>query len=296
MDYGRVIRTLSFILVLNLVVALLKGIFGILAGSISMVADAFHSLSDTLSNVVGILSIFLAKKPADPEHPYGHGRYETLGTLLIGGLITTTSLWIIYEGYQRLITSSVPSITGITTGVLCATITINVLVYRYEEGVGRELGSAILIADAAHTKSDVFVSLSVLAGFGAVKLGFPQVDPLIAFGIGVLIGKIGLGIIKDSALVLTDASVSGCEDEVKRIVSGVRGVRGCHNLRCRGKPGEIYGDIHVTVDPGMTVADAHHIATEVNAEVIAKISGMKEIVVHLEPDCTTQRDVTKGDR
>jgi len=284
MDYGRVIRTLSFILVLNLVVALLKGIFGILAGSISMVADAFHSLSDTLSNVVGILSIFLAKKPADPEHPYGHGRYETLGTLLIGGLIALTSLWIMYEGYQRLITSSVPSITGITTGVLCVTIIINVLVFRYEERVGRELGSAILIADAAHTKSDVFVSLSVLAGFGAVKLGFPQIDPLIAVGIGVLIGKIGLGIIKDSALVLTDASVSGCEDEVKKIVMGISGVRDCHNLRCRGKPGEIYGDIHVSVDPDMTAADAHHIAHEVNEEVIAQVRGMKEIVVHLEPD------------
>jgi len=284
MDYGRVMRTLSFILVLNLVVALLKGIFGILAGSISMVADAFHSLSDTLSNVVGILSIFLAKKPADPEHPYGHGKYESLGTLLIGALIALTSLWIIYQGYQRLITSSVPSITGITAGVLCATIIINVLVFRYEERVGRELGSTILIADAAHTKSDVFVSLSVLAGFGAVKLGFPQVDPLIAFGIGMLIGKIGLGIIKDSTLVLTDASVSGCEDEVKRIVMGVRGVRGCHNLRCRGKPSEIYGDIHVTVNPDMTVADAHQIATEVNAEVTAKVRGMKEIVVHIEPD------------
>lgn len=283
MTYKRVQRTLALILVLNLIVALAKGIFGALAGSVSMTADAFHSLFDSVSNVIGILSIQVAKQPPDKNHPYGHGKFETLGTLCIGLLLLVTAYWIISEGINRLITVAIPIITEITVAVMCITIAINLFVAWYELKVGKELQSDILIADAQHTKSDIYVSLSVLAGFLVVSLGYPQADPIIAFGIGLLIAKMGITLIKEAGEVLTDTKVVDCGEDVARILQSIEGVEGYHKFRCRGKRGEIFADIHVLVLPDLTVEAGHEIAKTVQKRLKAEIPGMKDVVIHIEP-------------
>jgi cation diffusion facilitator family transporter len=283
MEYARVQRTLTLILILNIGVAIAKAAFGLLAGSVSMVADALHSTFDSVSNIVGILSTTIAKQPADKAHPYGHGKFETLGTLVIGAMLLLSAYWIITEGFNRLRSSATPDVTGITVTVLLATILVNTFVAWYERKVGLELNSQILIADAAHTRSDIFVSISVLAGFGAVSLGYPQADPLIAFGIGILIGKMGLSIIKEAGDVLTDRAVIDCEEEIKRTLSKIEGVRGYHQFRCRGKPMELFADIHVLVDPAITVRDGHDIAEAVRRRILEEVDGMQDIVVHIDP-------------
>ncbi len=283
--YGTPVRrTLILILILNIAVAVLKAVFGLLAGSVSMVADALHSTFDSSSNIVGIVAVTAAGMPPDETHQYGHGKFETLGTLVIGAMLLLTAYWIIAEGYARLVNPVAPDITPVTVGVMLAALFVNVFVSRYELRKGQEYASEILLADAAHTRSDVYVSISVLVGFLAVRLGYPRADPIIAFAIGALIAKMGLEILYNAAQILSDAATLPCDPEdVRRIVRSIPGIRDCHNFRCRGKPGEIFADIHITVDPQISVDAAHALTVEVEQRLTEEVRGLKEIVVHVEP-------------
>ncbi|MDN7011903.1 cation transporter [Methanoculleus sp. FWC-SCC3] len=285
MQGKRVRRIFLIVLALNLVVALAKAVFGFLAGSVSMVADAFHSGFDSLSNVIGIVALYFAAKPPDPEHPYGHGKIETLGTLVIGAMLLLTAGGILYEGYQRLVEAVAPEITAVTVAVMVGTVIINLAVSTYERRKGEEYRSQILVADSQHTKSDVFVSLAVLAGFLAVGLGFPQADPVIAFAIGLLIARMGIGVLYDAARVLADTMDLPCDPAlIEAVVMDTPGVAGYHDFRCRGKPDEILADIHITVDPALPVSRAHEISDEVERRLKETVPGLAEVVVHIEPD------------
>jgi len=285
MQGDRVQRVFVIVLILNVAVAVVKAVFGIMAGSVSMVADALHSGFDSFSNVVGIVAMHLAGKPPDPEHPYGHGKIETLGTLVIGAMLLLTAAGILLEGYGRLITPITPEITPITVGVMVGTLITNIIVSTYERRKGEEYKSQILIADSLHTRSDVFVSTAVLGGFLAIRLGYPAADPIIALGIGLLIARMGIGILYGAAEVLIDSMNLPCDPAlVRAVVMDTPGVAGYHDFRCRGKPGEIFADIHVTVDPALSIARAHAISEEVERRLKETVPGLAEVVVHIEPD------------
>jgi len=285
MQGDRVQRVFVIVLILNVAVAVVKAVFGVMAGSVSMVADALHSGFDSFSNVVGIVAMHLAGKPPDPEHPYGHGKIETLGTLVIGAMLLLTAAGILLEGYGRLITPITPEITPITVGVMVGTLITNIIVSTYERRKGEEYQSQILIADSLHTRSDVFVSTAVLGGFLAIRLGYPAADPIIALGIGLLIARMGVGILYEAAEVLIDSMNLPCDPAlVRAVVMDTPGVAGYHDFRCRGKPGEIFADIHVTVDPALSIARAHAISEEVERRLKETVPGLAEVVVHIEPD------------
>ncbi len=285
MQGDRVQRVFVIVLILNVAVAIVKAVFGVMAGSVSMVADALHSGFDSFSNVVGIVAMHLAGKPPDPEHPYGHGKIETLGTLVIGAMLLLTAAGILLEGYGRLITPITPEITPITVGVMVGTLITNIIVSTYERRKGEEYQSQILIADSLHTRSDVFVSTAVLGGFLAIRLGYPAADPIIALGIGLLIARMGIGILYGAAEVLIDSMNLPCDPAlVRAVVMDTPGVAGYHDFRCRGKPGEIFADIHVTVDPALSIARAHAISEEVEQRLKETVPGLAEVVVHIEPD------------
>jgi cation diffusion facilitator family transporter len=285
MQGDRVQRVFIIVLILNLAVALAKAAFGLLAGSVSMVADALHSGFDSFSNIVGIIALYLAGKPPDPEHPYGHGKIETLGTLVIGAMLLLTSAGILFEGYRRLVNPVTPAITPVTVAVMVGTLITNIAVSTYEQRKGEEYQSQILVADSLHTRSDVFVSIAVLAGFLAVSLGYPEADPIIAFAIGLLIARMGIGILYEAAEVLTDSMNLPCDPAlVRAVVMDTPGVAGYHDFRCRGKPGEIFADIHITVDPALPVAAAHVVSDEVERRLKETVPGLAEVVVHIEPD------------
>ncbi|NYT06071.1 MAG: cation transporter [Methanomicrobiales archaeon] len=283
MEYNRVQRVLIVILVLNLAVAAAKAVFGILAASVSMVADSFHSAFDSASNIIGLISTEIAKRPPDGRHPYGHGKFESLGTLIIGGLLMLTAVGLLFEGISRLQKGEIPSISSLTIGVMAGTIVVNIIVAVIERRMGEQLQSQILIADSEHTKSDVYVSLSVLAGFGFVMVGYPVADPLIACGIALIIARMGIRILRAAGDVLTDAAMVDCEDDIRRIVRSIHGVHGYHKFRCRGKPGELFADLHVFVDPAISVEEGHAIADHVRDRILAEIEGMDDVVVHVDP-------------
>lgn len=273
---------LIVVLVLNLAVALAKIGFGFVSGSLAMAADGFHSLLDAMANVVALVGIAVASRPPDPNHAYGHHRYETLTSLGIAGLMLLALFSLVQGAWSRLQSGNVPDISTLSFVVMGVTLTINVGVTLWERREARRLSSTLLMADARQTTSDIFVSISVVASLIAVELGFGWADAGITLAIAVAIAWGAWTIVRDASLVLTDAVVAEA-DEIAEAVRSVPGVRGTHNIRTRGSDGYVWVDLHVQVDPGMPVADAHDIASEVARRVEDEIGDPADVTVHIEP-------------
>jgi len=263
-------------------VAAAKGIYGYQTHSVSMLADGFHSLFDGTSNILGLIGIYIASKPADRNHPYGHTKFETIATLGIGVLLSITAVQIIIGSYRRLFTGVVPDVTELSFIIMLITISVNIVVSTYENRRGKALASELLVSDSLHTRSDIFVSISVIGSLVAVQLGFPLVDVIVAFIIAGVIGFMAFSILRESSNVLCDASAIGC-DEIRGVVMNIEGVRDSHAIRTRGRRSEIYLDLHVLVDPTLSVNQAHDIATKVEAEIRKYYPEITDVLVHVEP-------------
>ncbi|HIH73779.1 MAG TPA: cation transporter [Methanosarcina sp.] len=280
--FKKIQRILVLVLFLNLVVAFAKIIYGTLTGTLSMTADGYHSLFDGVSNIIGLVGSFIAARPPDKEHPYGHHKYETVASVFIALLLLYVGFEIFRNALDRFLVQSMPEVTAISFLVIIGTMCINYMVTRYEYRQGLALRSQVLIADSLHTRSDLYVSLSVIVSLAAVKLGFPLLDPLIALLISFLIFRAGIRIIRENSKVLLDMSRLE-EQEICNLVMGVEGVLGCHKIRTRGGMGDIRIDMHVLVQPDMPLEDAHLIAHRVSKMLKAEYKDVTDVVVHLEP-------------
>ncbi len=281
--YRTVRRILILILILNVAVAMAKVIYGFYSNSLSMLTDGFHSFFDGASNVVGIIGITLASRPADEEHKYGHWKIETFASIIIAVLLFLVCLEIVESAIDRFFNPSTPEITTISFIIMGATILINVGVSWYEYKKGKEIDSKILVADSMHTRSDIYASIAVVLGFFAINAGYVWVDTVIALGIALLIAKTGIGIIRESSEVLLDKSIIS-DDIIEKIVKSVSGVNECHAIRTRGKVTQTYIDLHITVDPKCSIEEAHEIGDKVELKLKKSIPGIKEVLIHLEPE------------
>jgi cation diffusion facilitator family transporter len=270
------------VLFLNLAVAFAKIIYGTLTSALSMTADGYHSLFDGISNIVGIVGIFIAARPPDKEHPYGHQKYETVASIFIAILLLSVGFEIFRSALERFLVRNVPEVTTISFLIILGTMCINYLVTRYEHKEGMALRSQVLIADSMHTKSDIYVSLSVIASLAAVRLGFPLLDPVIALFISLVIFRAGFRIMKENSAVLLDMSRLE-EEEICNLVLGVEGVMGCHKIRTRGGMGDIRIDMHVLVQADLPLEKAHLISHRVSKMLKAEYEDVADVVVHLEP-------------
>jgi cation diffusion facilitator family transporter len=280
--YFTVRRILIIIFVLNIAVALAKGIYGLLTNSLSMTADGLHSLFDSASNIVGIIGIALASRPPDKEHPYGHSKFETFASIGIAVLLFATCIQILGATINRFLNPAVPEITVLSFAIMGVTLVVNIGISAYEYIIGRRLKSSILVADSMHTRSDVYASIGVIVGFFAVKMGYPLADPIIALIITGLIILTGLEIMKDSSGVLLDKALIE-ESAIRRIAESVDGVCNCHRVRTHGTLGEIYIDLHIGVDPALSIDEAHKVGMAVEGRIKGSIEGVKDVVVHMEP-------------
>jgi cation diffusion facilitator family transporter len=274
---------LIYTLALNLFVAISKIIYGYISGSVGMLSDGFHSLFDGVSNVLGLVGIWIASHPPDEQHPYGHRKFETLFTVIIGVMIFGTCLQVLRGVYNSFRYGHGVEVGWLSFIIMAFTLGVNLFVMLYESHMGKKLGSEFLIADAMHTKSDIFASVAVIAGLFFTRIGYPLADAIVGLIIVALIGRIGWRIIKSAASVMVDTiciNTSLIESEVM----GVAGVRGCHDIRTRGTEQYTYLDIHVLVDPRLTVAESHNIAEEVEKKIKAEFPQVVDIVVHIEPD------------
>jgi len=280
--YRTVRRILIVILVLNIAVALSKVLYGWYSNSLSMLTDGFHSFFDGASNVVGIIGITLAARPADKEHHYGHWKIETFSSIIIAVLLFLVCLEIVQSAVNRFFNPSTPEITTISFLVMGITILINIAVSWYEYRKGREIDSKILVADSMHTRSDIYASIAVIIGFIAINAGYVFVDPIIALAIALLIAKTGIDIIKESSEVLLDKSTINRE-KIANIVNSVPGVIQSHKIRTRGKKSQNYIDLHITVDPSFSIDEAHQICEKVEEKLKNTLPGIEEVLIHIEP-------------
>lgn len=272
------------IIILNLFVSLAKIVCGWLIQSMVMVADGFHSLADGLNNVMGMVGAYIAFRPQDEKHPYGHRKFETLITLAIGAVLLFLCVNVVRGAYLRFLHPVSPEANLTSFLVMLGTLMINIWVAAYESRKGKELKSDFLIADANHTLSDVYVSLSVLGTLVAVKLGFFWVDALTAVFIAALIAKAAGEILVLAVNVLCDAAVLDPK-AIALAVNGVDGVRHCHEIRTRGRRDDIHVDLHVVVDPDMDIETAHQLSHLIDRLLKDTFPGVTDVQVHVEP-CT----------
>jgi cation diffusion facilitator family transporter len=283
-NFRAIRRVLWITLGLNLIATAAKLIVGYWTGSLSLLADGVDSVFDAASNVIGLVGVYLAARPADEDHPYGHRKAETMTALIISSLLFLTTWELIKSAVERLRDPSLiqAEVNVWSFGALLVSIVVHLTVVWYELRAGRRLQSDVLVADALHTRADIFVSLSVMGGLVAVRLGYPVADPILALGISLVIAKIGIDIIRESSPTLMDQVVIP-PDQVEQIARSVPGVVSCHRVRSRGHEGAVYADLHLQVDPGMSTEQAHAIAHEVQHRLHERRPDVLDVVIHVEP-------------
>lgn len=274
-------RVLGITLALNLAVSLAKLSAGALANSLAVIGDGLHSGVDAAGNIAALIVLHWAAAPPDEDHPYGHHKYETLAAFLLGALLLLTAFELAERAVLRMLDPQVATIMPLTVGTMLATLAVNLGVSAYERHMGRKHGSELLLADAAHTRSDVYVTLGVLGGLALSPLGIPFLDPLLALGIAAFIAYTSWHVFRDVIPVLTDR-VAYDPVEVARIVREVPGVQNVHDIRSRGPAREAFIQMHLVVDPD-DVAGAHAIADEVERR-LSDALGVKEVFIHIEPE------------
>jgi len=278
-----VVRVLWQILVLNVLVAVTKLVFGYFAGAVSMLADGLHSLLDSASNVLGLVGMHVAAKEPDEDHPYGHRKFEALTSLGIAMFLFITAYEVFKEVINRFHGAHEVHPRPETFVALGATLVINIFVTRYERRRGKQLRSAILMADAGHTQSDVYVTVGVILSLVAALLHFPILDVVVALVIVLFIAYSGYRIVIGAFSVLADSQVVDPE-EVARLAALTRGVSLAHRVRSRGPADDIHVDLHIHVPPDMTTLNAHDVAHEVSDRIKREFLGVSDVVIHIEPD------------
>jgi cation diffusion facilitator family transporter len=276
-------RVLWITLGLNLAVSAGKVVVGFLSGSLAMVADGYHSLVDGSNNVIGLIVAAFAFRPPDSGHPYGHRKFETAATSVIGIALLALAWEVLSGALTRTAKPAAPVIGALNWAVMAATIAVNLGVSWYEAREGRRLHSAFLVADAAHTRADLYVSLGVIGSFVAALLGFGWADPLVAVAIAGIIAWQAVRILRSAFDVLTDRAAIPAA-ALESLAAAVPGVLRVHGVRTRGRRDAVYVDLTVHLDAATSLAAAHAVADRIEAELIEAQPGIVDVVVHLEPE------------
>ena len=276
-------RVLWITLALNLAVSAGKVVVGHLSFSLAMVADGYHSLVDGSNNVLGLIVSAFAFRPPDAAHPYGHRKFETAATLVIGAALMTLAWELVSGALSRTTKPELPAIGILNWVVMAATIAVNVGVSWYEAREGRRLKSAFLVADATHTRADLYVSVGVVASFVAAKLGAAWADPLVAVVIAGIIAWQAAQILVSAFNVLTDRAPIRAA-ALEPLAGSVAGVLKVHDVRTRGRRDAVFVDLTVHLDGAMSLHAAHGVADRIEVALQAAHPEIVDVVVHLEPE------------
>jgi cation diffusion facilitator family transporter len=298
---SQVRKVLLITLVLNLLVMILKATVGTITGSLSLQADALHSVTDSANNILGLVANRFSSPHPDREHPYGHQKFEALGALGIAAFLGIACFEILQSVIARIMMAE--NVVEIALGeiwLLFIVLGINIFVAVYEGKVGRKIKSAILIADAKHTMSDIWVTLLVIGGligvWQAEKLNFPQLqwlDVVLAFPVALLVFRSGWKVLQDNLPWLVDR-IAIAPETIYRLVMEVPGVINCHDIASRGVIGrQVFVEMHLIVDAS-DVATAHQITEEIEARLSARYSPIR-VSIHLEPPDYQSDRISVGD-
>ena len=248
-----------------------------------MVADGFHSMLDSLSNVIGIVGITISLKPPDEGHPYGHQKFEAMAAIAISFMMFLACSHVVTDVIERMTNNSdsLPTVSLTSYLVMAFSLIINIFVTVYERKKSKELQSSLLEADSEHTLSDIFVSLGVVLALISAQFEFYIVDIIASVVIVLAIFKAGYEIVKSNIGSLVDAAMLDTS-KVEEIVLSHDKVVSCHKIRTRGMKDYIFLDLHIQVPGDMSVVEAHKISSEVEEKLKSHSYGIVDVVVHIE--------------
>lgn len=275
-------RVLWVTLALNVAVALGQLGYGYWSGIISLQADGFHTTFDALANIIGLVALGIAKRPPDVNHPYGHEKFEVAANFAVGIMVLLGFVEIGRAVWTATVEEIVPTITPVGYGLVVGTVLVNLGISAWEYHEGKRLDSMILRADAAHTFSDTLTSGSVLVGMYLVDVGFPVGDTLAALAVMIFIGMTAYRVLREGIDVLVDSSFLDPE-AVQACVEELEEVRSCHYVRSRGMPGHIHVDLHLSLDPDLSLRRAGDIMTDVKEQLHDHFPDVEDVLVQLEP-------------
>lgn len=276
-------RVLVITLILNIIVLMLKAVVGFLTGSLSLLADALHSVTDSANNVLGLVTNYFSSPEPDHDHPYGHQKFEAIGALGIAAFLGVACFEIIQVSLTRIFSGGDPvDIGGRELWLLLIVLGINIFVAFYERHVGERIHSPLLIADARHTMSDVWITISVLGGLIGIWIWHYQwIDVLLSFPVACLVFSSGWSVVRENLPWLVD-EVAIAPEKIHSLVMQIPGVLNCHDIASRGVVGrQVFIEMHLVVD-AVDVETAHQI-TEAVEELLDKQYSPVRLNIHVEP-------------
>ncbi|MBD2676180.1 MULTISPECIES: cation diffusion facilitator family transporter [Nostoc] len=288
---AEVRKVLIITLILNLFVMGLKAIVGSWTGSLSLLADALHSVTDSANNVLGLIASKFSSPQPDREHPYGHSKFEAVGALGIAAFLGIACFEILQGAIERILKGGEPvRISPPELWLLLIVLGVNIFVAFYERGVGRRVGSPILIADSTHTMSDIWVTISVIGGLIGVWLGYQWMDVVLAFPVALLVFWSGWSVLKENLPWLVD-QMAIAPEVIHAIATSVPGVINCHDIASRGVLGrQVFIEMHLIVD-APDVQTAHQITEEVESRLEERFRPVR-ILIHVEPPGYKSEQIT----
>jgi len=295
-EIARLKTRVTFVgLWVNAFLTVIKIGVGIIGQSAALIADGIHSLSDLASDLLVLIAIKLGAREADYEHPYGHKRFETLATVILGLGLMAIALGIAWDVGEKILapeTLLTPSFQ--TLGIAFISILANEWLYQYTKRIGKQTRSKLLIANAWHHRSDALSSVVVLLGIAAVLLGYPLADAIAAMIVALMVGKIGLKLVLESIKELVDTALSEeLVQDIRREIKMTHGVVSIHLLRTRQMGEDAYIDAHIVVDSRISVSEGHMIGDKVRENLIQKFDDIVDVLVHIDPEDDEFKDKSR---
>ena len=268
----------------NVVLSTVQILAGIFSSSQGLIADGFHSLSDLVADFVVLLANRQSKKAADEDHQYGHLRYENAASLLLGMLLLAVSVGMLYSAVMKIQDPKhIPRVHMIALWVALFGLVAKESLFRYMLAIAERIRSSMLIANAWHARSDAASSLVVAIGIGGNLMGYSLLDPIAAFIVGIMIGRMGWTFAWDAMSDLMDRAVSREEYEsISSTLKSTPGVLGLHDMRTRKVGDLIIVDVHLELDGNLSVVQGHHIASEASERVMRE-HPVLNVMTHVDP-------------
>ncbi len=281
-------------IVVNSLLCIAKFVIGFLAGSIALVADGVHSLSDMVTDFAVLVGSYFGAKKPDTEHPYGHGRIETFSALFVAAVLGIVGGFMIYKASIGIAKAHTHNDAGNISNSVLAVAVLSVLskelLYRITQKVAVRTHSSALYANAWHHRSDALSSIAVIIGFISMRFGYVDGDQVAAIAVGIMIVLVSVKIIGGCLSEFTEKAVdSETMGQIKRIINAEQQIRQYHNLRTRTVGREIFLDLHILVAPELNISQAHKISENLENALHEQIAQPVNITVHIEPDIPDQR-------
>ena len=273
----------------NVSLSVLKIVFGVLVGSIALLTDGFHSLSDLATDVAVLVGTHFGSKDADHEHPYGHGRIETFSAALVGLVLLVLGAVMIYKASMQIArlpesTEHASSLGSAMIWVSLVSVISKEMIYRWTRNVAMHTHSAALYANAWHHRSDALSSLAVLIGAIAIMFDYPHGDQIAAVAVGLMIILVAVKVFSGCLNELTERSVDQkTVEQIEKIIASEKRILDWHKLRTRSLGREVFIDLHILVDPDLTVTAAHEISDGLEQSLHDRMSQPVNVMVHIEP-------------